>query len=93
MSLFRPSVVGLACIACGLAGRFVFRTYCPPATRVGEIDKAVVLAPFFGLGWLLLCVPVVKKMYGPTELDLREALTWLMMTIGALVCLWLVFSA
>jgi hypothetical protein len=93
LTAIRRSAVGLTCIACGFAGRFAFRIYCPPVTRLEDFDQSLVLAPFFAAGWLLLSIPAIKTMYGPKELDLRDLGTWVLMSVGAFAFLWLVFLA
>jgi hypothetical protein len=85
----RRWLIGVVCIACGVAGRVVFDLRAPAGDRASGALQASVLAPFFAVGLVLLSVPIVRRCYAPGEPSPRELrrewLGCLLLAVGAVV--------
>jgi hypothetical protein len=88
----RSWVVGLACIACGVAGRIAYSCRVTPTDRLQGIRPAGILALFFGVGLVLASVPVVRKLYSPGDPTRFELLGCLLLSIGAFAAFVFVLS-
>jgi hypothetical protein len=88
----RSWVVGLACIACGIAGRIAYSYGVQPTDRVQAVRPAGVLAVFFGVGLVLTSVPVVRKLYTPGDPTRFELLGCLALSGGTFAAFVLVLS-
>ncbi len=89
VSQVRLSLIGVICMACGVAGRVVFATLATSESRLSGVTQACVLAPFFAVGLVLLSVPLIRHLYTGNELTWldvkRDLVGCAMLALGMLV--------
>lgn len=78
-------VIGAACYACGIGGCIAFERLDGPGDRASGGLRAIVLAPVFAVGWVLLAAPVIRRSYAPGEPSRKELLGCLLAVAGAFV--------
>jgi hypothetical protein len=83
-------IVGCIFIAGGVMSRIVFSIYAHPESGYPELTLCLV--GWFGVGLVLLAVPLVRESYKPTEPTRGEIGGWLIWSITALFAFLLIIS-
>ena len=82
-------MAGAVCMACGLV---VLVAFDPPDYQGQVPGQTYFLAACFGLGLLLLAVPIVKQLYTPGEPTRGELVSCVLWVVGALFSVVLLFA-